>query len=70
MKQIAPQVHYIGALLPDTPTDFTPPAWWDAVIHKRRPVVLVTQGTVATDAHDLIAPTLRALAFEDRHPNH
>lgn len=64
-RELPPQVHYIGALLPDAPTDFTPPAWWDEVIHKHRPVVLVTQGTVATDARELIAPTLRALADEE-----
>ncbi len=64
-RDLPPQVHFIGALLPPTPHDFTPPAWWDQVIHKRRPVVLVTQGTVATAAQELIVPTLRALANED-----
>ena len=62
---LPPQVHFIGALLPDAPTDFTPPAWWDQVVHKQRPVVLVTQGTVATDVQELVVPTLRALANED-----
>ena len=64
-RDLPSQAHFIGALLPDTPTDFTPPSWWDQVVHKQRPVVLVTQGTVATDVQELVVPTLRALANED-----
>ena len=60
-----PQVHFIGALLPETPADFEPPSWWEEVIHKTRPVVLVTQGTAATNAQHLISPTLTALASEN-----
>jgi len=60
-----PQVHFIGAMLPETPTDFELPSWWDEVIEKTRPVVLVTQGTAATDAKHLISPTLTALAEEN-----
>ena len=60
-----PQVHFIGALLPETPSDFDPPSWWNEVIDKTRPVVLVTQGTAATDAQHLISPTLEALSQED-----
>jgi UDP:flavonoid glycosyltransferase YjiC (YdhE family) len=65
---LPPQVHFIGPLLPPVPDDFSPPAWWAALQEARSkgiPVVLVTQGTVATDAMELIAPTLRALEFED-----
>lgn len=62
---LPPQVHFIGALLPDAPGHFSTPAWWDEVVHKKRPVVLVTQGTVATNARELIAPTLQALADID-----
>ncbi|PTU57432.1 glycosyl transferase [Sphaerisporangium cinnabarinum] len=41
------------------------PAWWDD-LGTRRPVVHVTQGTVANeDPHQLLLPTLRALADED-----
>jgi MGT family glycosyltransferase len=64
-SDLPPQVHFIGALLPDAPASFTPPAWWSEVTSRRRPVVLVTQGTVATDARELVAPTLAALAHED-----
>jgi UDP:flavonoid glycosyltransferase YjiC (YdhE family) len=61
-------VHFIGPLLPAVPEDFIPPAWWANVENARSegtPVVLVTQGTVATDASELIEPTLRALESED-----
>jgi UDP:flavonoid glycosyltransferase YjiC (YdhE family) len=59
------QAHFIGALLPDALPGFRPPAWWDEVVQHQRPVVLVTQGTVATDSADLIRPTLAGLAHED-----
>lgn len=64
-SDLPPQVHFIGALLPDAPDDFTPPAWWPEVVDKQRPVVLVTQGTVATKAEELVAPTVEALAGDD-----
>ena len=61
-SDLPPQVHFIGALLPDAPVQFTTPAWWHEVVNKMRPVVLVTQGTVATNVRELIAPTLQALS--------
>lgn len=64
-SQQHPNVHFIGPLLPPAPRDFTRPAWWLDVVERRRPVVLVTQGTVATNARELIAPTLRGLADEN-----
>lgn len=64
-RDLPPQVHFIGALIPNQRADFKHPTWWNEVIHKKRPVVLVTQGTVATNARDLVAPTLQALADED-----
>jgi len=62
---LPPQLHFIGPLLPDNPPNFVPPAWWEEVVHSPKPVVLVTQGTVATNADELIRPTLQALAAED-----
>ena len=64
-SDLPPQVHFIGALLPDAPDDLVPPAWWPEVVDKQRPVVLVTQGTVATKAEELVAPTVKALAGDD-----
>lgn len=64
-SDLPPQVHFIGPLLPGAPPDFTPPAWWGELTADGRPVVHVTQGTVATDPGQLLVPTLRALAGED-----
>jgi UDP:flavonoid glycosyltransferase YjiC (YdhE family) len=58
------QVHFIGPYLPEPPAAFTPPLWWDD-LKSGKPVIHVTQGTVATEADDLIVPTLQALADED-----
>jgi MGT family glycosyltransferase len=58
------QVHFIGPYLPEPPADFTSPLWWDD-LKSGKPVIHVTQGTVATEADDLIVPTLQALADED-----
>jgi MGT family glycosyltransferase len=57
-------VHFIGPFLPERPASFTAPEWWPD-LQGNRPVVLVTQGTVTTDADHLIAPTLKALAGQD-----
>ena len=57
-------VHFIGALLPSPPDTFDRPAWWDE-LEEDRPVVLVTQGTVATNFDDLLMPAMRGLADED-----
>jgi len=65
LTDVPPQVRFIGVLLPDPPRDFVPPKWWDRVIHDGKPIVLVTQGTIATNADELIQPTLAALANED-----
>ncbi len=63
-RDLPAQVHFVGPLLSPITTEFTPPAWWDD-LKGSQPVVLVTQGTVATDPEALIVPTLRALAQED-----
>jgi UDP:flavonoid glycosyltransferase YjiC (YdhE family) len=60
-----PTVHFIGPLLSDMPKDFDPPTWWSDVTNGEKPIVLVTQGTIATDSKQLIEPTLQALADED-----
>ncbi len=56
------QVRFIGPLIPQAPN--VRPAWWRDVTSSPWPVVFVTQGTLADDPRDLVAPTLRALADE------
>jgi UDP:flavonoid glycosyltransferase YjiC (YdhE family) len=63
-SDLSSQVHFIGTFLPPAPTDFAPPDWWQD-LQGEMPVVHVTQGTVATEASDLIEPTIQALANED-----
>ncbi|MBM0231921.1 hypothetical protein JNW91_08655 [Micromonospora sp. STR1_7] len=58
-------LQFIGALPPATSSDFVEPAWWPE-LSSGRPVVVVTQGTVAnTDLNELVIPTVRALADLD-----
>lgn len=62
---LPPQVHFVGALVDPTPSGEVP-SWWAEVERADRPVVHVTQGTVAdTDLGDLVLPTLHALADLD-----
>jgi len=63
-SDLPPQVHFIGALKPPPPRNWEKPQWWPR-LEERRPVVLVTQGTVATDLDDLLVPTLEALSDDD-----
>jgi hypothetical protein len=63
-SDLPPQVHFIGPLSPEKVLDFVPPAWWGD-LGGHRPVVHVTQDTVANDPHQLIVPTLKALAGRD-----
>jgi UDP:flavonoid glycosyltransferase YjiC (YdhE family) len=57
-------VHYVGPPRPVADPDWSPPSWWPE-LEADRPVVLVNQGTVATDADELIRPALAALADQD-----
>lgn len=63
-RDLPAHVHYIGPLVVGPAPSFQPPPWWSQVTDGRR-VVLVTQGTVATDPRHLLAPTIQALAGED-----
>jgi UDP:flavonoid glycosyltransferase YjiC (YdhE family) len=60
-RDLPKQVRFIGPLLPGAVKSFEPPVWWNELPRARR-VVLVTQGTVATDPRHLLVPTIRALA--------
>ncbi|HEV7664382.1 MAG TPA: nucleotide disphospho-sugar-binding domain-containing protein [Chloroflexota bacterium] len=64
-SDLPPSVHFIGPILPDPLQSFTLPDWWADVVAAQRPIVLVTQGTIATNPEELLLPTLRALADED-----
>jgi MGT family glycosyltransferase len=58
-------VRFVGAMLPPPTTQFEEPEWWGE-LESGRPVVVVTQGTVANiDLGHLLGPTLAGLAEED-----
>ncbi|MFJ3221391.1 nucleotide disphospho-sugar-binding domain-containing protein [Kitasatospora sp. NPDC086801] len=60
-----PTLRLIGALPAPAGDEPELPGWWDDLTQDR-PVVVVTQGTVANDDLDeLVAPTVRALAGQD-----
>jgi UDP:flavonoid glycosyltransferase YjiC (YdhE family) len=63
-RGLEPQVHFVGPLIPPPPADIALPDWW-AELDGSRPVVHVTQGTVATDPDALLKPTIDALAGSD-----
>src|SRR4029077_20435987 len=61
-------VEFVGAPLPDGVDEWSPPSWWGDLgqaRRARRPVLVVTQGTIATDASNLLLPAIEALAEED-----
>ncbi len=67
-SDLPPQVQFIGPLVPGPGAERALPAWWPELeaAHRRGvPIVLVTQGTLATDPRELIVPALRGLAEED-----
>lgn len=57
-------VHFVGPVARSRPSTTPVPEWWDD-LSSGRPVVHVTQGTVATSDWSLIEPTMRALAQDD-----
>jgi len=56
-------VHFIGPVLPEADPAFQPPYWWSD-LNGSKPVVLVNQGTIAKNLHDLIVPTIEGLKDE------
>lgn len=67
-SNMPPSLRFVG-VLPPFPAPFTPPAWWNDVQTAKaagRPVVLLTQGTLANaDFGQLILPAMQALAHRD-----
>jgi UDP:flavonoid glycosyltransferase YjiC (YdhE family) len=63
-RQLPASFHFIGMMPAEAPTDVALPAFWHE-LNGSRPVVHVTQGTVANVEPDLFAPALAGLAQED-----
>lgn len=65
-SDLPPQVRFVGSLDAGPSAGFAPPPWWPDVTSATRPVVHVTQGTVAnTDLSALVTRTIRILADAD-----
>lgn len=63
-SDLPPNVHFIGAPPIEAPAGWQRPDWWGR-LDGSRPVVHVTQGTIANETPDLIRPALEGLADED-----
>jgi MGT family glycosyltransferase len=58
-------VEFVGPVLPEVSADYRKPEWWKE-LDGSKPLVLVTQGTIANaDLDELIGPTLGGLSTED-----
>ena len=64
-SDLPPHVRFVGPFLPPRPQSFPQPDWWSELEGIKKPVVHVTQGTLATEPTSLILPTLAALAGDD-----
>ena len=63
-RDLADHIRFVGPVRPDPISGWTEPDWWPELA-SGRPVVVLNQGTVATDPTELLIPGLAALAEED-----
>lgn len=64
-RDLPDRIHLVGTLPPRPVDGWEPPAWWGE-LDGSRPVVVVTQGTLANhDLSQLVEPTLAGLAGRD-----
>jgi hypothetical protein len=66
-SDVAAHVKFAGCISPQRhpqplAADFMYPHWWEEVTNREKKVVMVTQGTVITNPHDLVIPVIEALA--------
>lgn len=63
-RNLPEQVRFIGPVRLQPVQGWTPPSWWPE-LESGRPVIVLNQGTVATDPTELLIPGLAALADDD-----
>jgi len=57
-------LHFIGPVVPPPEAEFREPGWWGD-LNASRAVVLVNQGTVATNIDNLVSPAIDGLRDQD-----
>ena len=63
-RDLPEQVRFVGPVRPWSDREWSEPEWWSD-LDAGRPVIVVNQGTVATDPSELLKPSLAALAGDD-----
>jgi len=67
-RDLPSTVRFVGPFLPTGGHPWQPPTWWTDVTEASRtgrPVIVVTQGTLALNPDNLLRPAIRALADHD-----
>lgn len=63
-RDLPKHVRFVGPVRPQPIEGWTEPDWWQD-LDAGKPVILLNQGTVATDPNELLRPGLAALADQD-----
>lgn len=63
-RDLPGHIRFVGPVRPDPVQGWTEPDWWPE-LDSGRPVVVLNQGTVATDPKELLLPGIRALSEQD-----
>jgi len=58
-------IRFIGPLLPSSEKRAKKPTWWQEMVDADKPVVHISQGTIATNPDEMIIPALYALADQN-----
>jgi len=65
LEKVPANIRFVGPLVPPSEADYQPPVWFEE-LDNSKPVVFVTQGTVANfDFDQLVNPALAGLAEEN-----
>ncbi|QKW32557.1 glycosyltransferase family 1 protein (plasmid) [Nocardiopsis flavescens] len=63
-SDLLPQTRFVGALKGTPDPRYRFPPWWHE-LDRERPLVHITQGTIANDAQRLLIPAIQGLAAQD-----
>jgi MGT family glycosyltransferase len=63
-RDLPSRVHFLGYPIGTASSSYERPSWWPR-LSETRPVVLVTQGTIATEPANLLRPAIEGVAGRD-----